>query len=525
MNRWIKVVRVVVVAGLLLTTAKAFAAVSEPWVTSDRTVDCSSFETILKDVLKPGMTDEQKAIALFTFFRQRVFHYMNTSESRNPVKCVNVMGYTLCGSQGTCMKGFLAATGIKARVVSGPGHTFYEAFYDDKWHGYDTFDNFYIFTRGDKPYVASFAELEKDPTLVSDAVKDGRAVAGMCPCGDDPMFFTKPVKITDYEPLKSDWSVKKNSLRKGEELVRSWWPCGKPVPGSYVPKIGLGPLHGCGTHDRKDNPDLYKFWEPYGIPKLGPGTSVSYRHYANGLINYSPNLATADYKDELISETGVKSGNDGLSGEGEVVIPVTCSFYISAGQCLFEATCPGEGDSVALFASRDGKQWTEVLVAKDAGKKEYAGDLNKIVVNSGVGLHAYQIKFALKGKAVLSKFLLQTCFTHNAMAAPHLMPGANKVTVTVANADAGKNGGLKIIYRYKDAPEVKNENKSLTALDWKGDIKTVEKEVKASPFTFDATLPESKKLPQMLDLTLRNGNLAWMPEKAWPAPMPPAAEK
>ena len=507
-NRFLTVL--VCMSGLCswLTMTRVGAAVSDPWVTTDRTVDCSSYETIVKDVVKTGMNDEQKSLALYTFFRQRVYHYMNMPESRDPLMCVNVLGNTLCGSQGTCMKGLLQAAGIKARVVSGPGHTFYEAFYDNQWHGFDTFMNFYIFTRGDKPHIASFSELEADPTLISGAAKENRAVKGMAPCGDDPMFFSKHVSVSDYDVLKLDWSVKKNSLRKGEELIRSWWPGGKPLAGSFNAKFGPGPLHSCGSHDRADNPDLFKFWEPYGIRNFGQ-CSVSYRHYFNGMINYSPNLTSNDYKDNLLSESGVKAGADGLSGEGQLVIPVTCSFYISAGQCLFEATCNGEGDSVTLAVSRDGKQWTEAAVAKDSGKKEYAGSLDKVVINDSAGLHAYQIKFVLKGRATLNHFLIQTDFTHNAMAAPQLMPGKNAINVAVANADAIKGGGFKIIYRYKEAP------------DWKGELKTIEKKINSTPFTFEAALPQSEKLPQMLDLALRNGDLAWKPEGAWRAPAIP----
>src|SRR2546430_1756213 len=111
-----------------LAMPRVGAAVAEPWVTTDRTVDCSSYESIVRDVVKGGMTDEQKALALFQFFRQRVYHYMNMPESRDPLMCLNVLGNTLCGSQGTCMKGLLGAAGIKARVRSMPGHTFYDAF-------------------------------------------------------------------------------------------------------------------------------------------------------------------------------------------------------------------------------------------------------------------------------------------------------------------------------------------------------------------------------------------------------------
>jgi len=502
------------VTGFLLS---ASAAVSNPWVTTDRTIDCSSYETILKGVLTSGMTDEQKSIALFTFFRQRVYHYMPITESRDPLVCVNVIGNTLCGSQGTCMKGLLAAAGIKAHVVSGPGHTFYEAFYDGRWHGYDTFCNFYIMTRGDKPYVASFEELEKDPSLIADASKESRCPAGMCPCGDDPMFFSKHVKVTEYEPLKVDWSVKQMSLRKGETMIRSWWPAGKPLPGSWSPKNGPGPLHTCGTKDRHDNPELFKFWEPYGIPHLGPSTTVSYRHYFNGLINYSPDLTTDAFRDGIVSVTGVNPGPNGLTGGGTLIVPQACPFYISSAQCLFSATCPGSDDSVSLFVSQNGQQWVDVAVANEKGIKTYTGNLDKVVVSAGKGYHDYQIKFVLKGQAVLNHYLLQTWFTHNAMAAPHLMPGANQVTVAVSNPDSLAASDLRLTYRYREAPA------------WTGDIKSIEQKITKSPFTYTVTMPATEKLPQMVDLALSNGQPVWMPENAWhpPAPVDPfvAAKK
>jgi len=507
----------------LLAGRNLAAAVAEPWVVTDQTIDCSNYDTILKGVIKDGMTNEQKALAMFYFFRQRVYHYQNMPESRDPMVCLNVLGNTLCGSQATCMKGLLEAAGIKVRIANYPGHTFYEASYDGKWHGFDTFDNFYIYTRGDNRNIASFDELKADPTLISDAVKEGRACHNMCPCGDDPMDFATVNKYNDNAVMRLDWSVKKNSLRKGEEFIRSWWPDGKPLAGTWNPKHGSGPLHSCGTHDRKAEPELFRFWEPYGIPKMGPSTSVSYRHYFNGLINYSPNLTNDNYKDDLLSESGVKGSADGLVGPGELVVPVTCSFNISAGQCFLQATCPGDGDSVSVCASQDGKQWTDITVAKDAGKNECAGDLNKVVVKPTVGLHAYQVKFVIKGKAVLNQFLLQTAFTHNAMAAPHLLPGKNIVTFTCGNAEALKTASLKLIYHYKNAPA--KEAKVNDCHDWTGPTKAIEKDVNASPFTFEVQLPESDKLPQMLDLTFRSGTMAWTSDKVWQAPAPPAGAK
>jgi hypothetical protein len=103
------------------------------------------------------------------------------------------------------------------------------------------------------------------------------------------------------------------------------------------------------------------------------------------------------------------------------------------------------------------------------------------------------------GHATLHRFHLRTIFTHDAMAAPHLMPGKNKVTLTVANPEAVKADPVVLIYRYKEAP------------DWK-DEKVIERTITQCPFTFAADLPETAKLPQMQDLTLRCGTLLWVPQ-------------
>jgi len=487
---------------LLFTAACApvHAAVRGPWVTTDRTVDCSSSESIAQDTIKPGMSDEEKAIAMYDFFRQRVYHYRNLPESREPLKTINILGNTLCGSQGTCMKGLLASIGLEARVVSHPGHTFYEVFYDGQWHGYDTMTNFYVFTRGPKRTVASFEQLHNDPTLVRDAEKEGRACPNVCPCGDKPEWFAQKTRLTDYTPQASDWSVKDYRLRLGEEIMRSWWPEGKPLPGSYR-SSDPGPLHTCGTRDRRAEPFLFKFWEPYGIPKFGPSTTVSYRHYANGQINYSPDLT----REESVLDGGAtldeaKVTASGLVGPGTYSFAVGCPFYITGGVLLFEAD-GGKGDTVEIHVDQHGGGWHKLFAGGRPGEKLYRVPLDRVVARSGVGRHQYNVRIVLGEDSTLNNIYLRTWFQHNAMAAPHLMPGKNNVTVEVAGGDGLKTAPLTLVYRYRDAP------------DWDGPVKTVERRIARSAETFAVTLPQTDKLPQMRDLTLRYGQLAWTPPK------------
>jgi hypothetical protein len=489
------------IALFLLFAGPVCAEVRDPWVTTDRTVDCSSYESIARDLFKPNMTDEEKAIALFHFFRQRVYHYLNLPESREPLKTVNVMGNTLCGSQATCMKGLLeGCAGLKTRAVSHPGHTFYEVYYGDKWHGFDTMTNFYVFTRGDKRSVASFEELNKDPSLIKDAAKDGRSAVGLCCCGDEAINFAQKIQVLGYEPAVSKWSVKESRLRLGEEMVRSWWPEGKPLPGSYL-KQHPGPLHSCGTRDRGAEPFLFKFWEPYGIEKFG-GTTVSYRHYFNGQLNYSPDLtdrtAVLDGGGKL---DGTQVTPQGLAGPGTYTLTVRCPFYLTGAVLRLDAQCPGAGDGIAVDVDQKSGGSKRLFVGGEPGRKEYRVEIDSVVAHASVGRHEYTVKIEIIGKTILKQMHLRSWFQHNAMAAPHLMPGANVIKVAVADDKALHNAPLTLIYRYREAPK------------WDGAIKVIEHQVAKGGETFRVELPQTDKLPQMRDLTLRYGKLAWNPDE------------
>jgi hypothetical protein len=298
------------------------------------------------------------------------------------------------------------------------------------------------------------------------------------------MAFAQEITETGYQVDPTTWSVRDYALRPGEEIVRSWWPHGKPVPESMNPG-DPGPLHGCGNRDRGNPAELFKFWEPYVIWGFG-SPSRSFRHYFNGWMTYSPNLSGDSFKDAL--------------AKGELVIPVKCPFYITGATVAFEATCSRTGDSVDVLVLARGET-TSILTAANSGKNQYAAAMDQAVVTPRVGQHEYQLKFKLNGKAGLNRLCLRTVFVHNAMAAPQLMPGENKVRFTVANPDALKREPVTIIFRYKDAA------------DWKK-LKTVERTAETSPFTFAANLPETQKLPQMQDLTLRCGKLYWDSDKA-----------
>jgi hypothetical protein len=507
---------------LALSCGAAKAALDEVWVRTDRTVDNSSLETIIRDVIKPDMSNEAKAIAIFNYMRRNVFHHKNTADSRDPVKLVNILGYTLCGSQGTVCKALCKAAGFEARVVCWPNgaHTFYEVKYDDQWHVFDTFTNFYVYTRGDKKHIASMEELKADPTLAIDAAKEGRACPGFLHCGDGAKPFTVGWKDLAYNANKSDYSPKRLSLFKGMEFIRGWNCDGKAGPGSWEAD-GPGPKHTCGGKDDK-SAENFAYWEPYLVKNM-KATSRSYRHWGSGKALYSPDLRAGDWQDSALQADNLKSGAAGepalhpaeAGKDAAWVFDLQIPYYITEAKLDVFARKKNAEDTLSVSVSADqGKTWVEVWKLDAAGEKKDSVSLDKALVVFP-GRMSYRVKVSMKASkdaadVGLEGLCLNTVFQHNMMSAPALAPGKNKVTVESKPAKDKPFTPFEVVYAYQEGPK------------WDGvPVKEAKWDVSAASADFDVELPECPKQHRMLSLTYRCGKLAWVPEA--PKPEAPAA--
>jgi len=64
-----------------------------------------------------------------------------------------------------------------------PGNSTIEVFCDDRWHYLDVFLKCYFWTK-DKSHLANQEEIAADPSIVLNAVKEGRAARQHLCCGD-----------------------------------------------------------------------------------------------------------------------------------------------------------------------------------------------------------------------------------------------------------------------------------------------------------------------------------------------------
>src|SRR5687767_13514225 len=141
--------------------------VRDPWITTDRCVDTSSLSGIVAGVTRASMSDEEKALALFHWFRRVIFHHRQMGEDRRDVlRLIHGYGYALCGSQAAVLAFLLRAAGLRTRIVAirGGGHTLVEVFYGGRWHAMDPMTAFFVYDRRTPRKLASLEEMAADPT-------------------------------------------------------------------------------------------------------------------------------------------------------------------------------------------------------------------------------------------------------------------------------------------------------------------------------------------------------------------------
>ena len=134
---------------LILQVSAAAAAdnpvgvVSHVKVLSDKVRDVSSLEAWKRSFIRDGMTDEQKAIAVW---RSVVMHryqdsppieFLHEGCVHDPIKTFNVYGYGMCCCASANIEALARYVGLDARGWAIRLHSVPEVFYDNAWHMFD----------------------------------------------------------------------------------------------------------------------------------------------------------------------------------------------------------------------------------------------------------------------------------------------------------------------------------------------------------------------------------------------------
>jgi hypothetical protein len=447
----------------------AWGAVDGVKVTTDRTVDASSLETIVQDVfrLSGAKTNDEKGIAIYNYLHSAIFHDAypkETGQTVGPLKVLNVYGWGLCGGQHTGLKALLETAGWQCRYRgwSSPGHTTIETMYDDKWHYYDVFLKCYYWTK-DKKTIAGQDDIIADGSVALDGANDGRVPKDsyLC-CGDEAPGVVqgcKNSKANEISKPEQGWASVTGrdqnyspllTLRSGGALKLEW----KNVPGMMVANETKG-VHSCGTKDFRNNPTLGPLYEHYGP-----------RAYANGTFTYAPDFSkTADVADVELTKAKASGGKLAADGQGVAVFKLNLPYAYAAAK--LDATFEGDGK---LSVSPDGgKTW----------QPAQAGDISTLVRQK------YNVWVKAEFGGSLSKLALEATVEHNRGVAPYLVNGKNTITVATKDNKVPDGCVLSVTYAYQEATPPAKRNQYNGAGVTYGETKTVTKEAAQLPFTFD----------------------------------------
>jgi hypothetical protein len=436
------------------------AAVVNPRIVTDKSIDCSTVDRILAGLIRKDMTDEQKVLACFHWIRRLIYHGDGPVQyAYNFHNMINVYGHGSCLRETTPMWVLLSRLGYKCRTGSIGGHHIIEVEYGGKWHLFDPHMNFYVYDRSTPPAIASIEQIKQDTTLVSDAVKNGRACPGFLLCGDSPSTFATREgwqifgdfpESKKYTPVIEE-PFGRITLRRGETYVRTW------MPGPYwfianSPKKGEGPRHGCGGRDLKDtvNGPLY---EPHG-------SQGKYRHWGAGYLLYRPDLGSDHYADAVVEQkdltTGKTADGAGLVADkaGEVTFGVNCPYVITAGELKFKRL--GQGSFAAAVSVDRGATWKPVELKDDQGA---AAALFVEPVNGSFA--GYWLKLSVPAGAGIGDLELKSHFQLNPYSLPYLVPGRNAVTLGAETLGSP----LRVEWQYAEGPawtEIKSAAETFT---------------------------------------------------------------
>ena len=205
--------------------------VRNPWLRRTDRPDTRTLQSIVDYVVKPGMTDGEKARALFEFEIKQRFHATTGQpmgdndrepyEVNDVIKRFNCYGYTLCQNESVIMSDLWRTAGLKTRSGWPNGHSTAEVWYDGMWHLMDS-DESIICLMPDNETVAGEEEIVADHDLM-------KRVHSYGPLHDRDRFRDESSSsLHFYEGVRTGEDTSETyhtmdfDLRPGESLTWAW---------------------------------------------------------------------------------------------------------------------------------------------------------------------------------------------------------------------------------------------------------------------------------------------------------------
>ncbi len=473
---------------LLLVVLASFAAASEVGVVSnivvlsDKVADVSSLAAWKKSFISDGMSDAEKALAIWRSVAMHQYQNEppqefvdNQDNVSDVIKLMNVYGYSFCGIAAGEILALSRSCGLEARACTINSHVVAEIFHDGGWHLYDA-SLINRFPKGDGQH-ASVTELCNEVSLWRKAHPElaevGKLVEFMT--ADDgtrwrtrgPEILTRcpTISVMDrvgfYPANSHDWATgtmqeyaidpatdtaegggfaarfrdqpyvtghRMNlQLRRGERITRNWSNAGRHVNerGGNAPSC-IGASTSAPVAVSGDPTDLRYSARLFG--DLAPG------RIGNGRHDYAPPLADGGFRlgalqaDNLASASEAKGGAavqvKDAAAPAVLVIRMPSSYVYLDGELTADAVVGAKGRIVVEFSDNHGLDWEPVGEATVTGAlKLQLGDLVH-------RRYDYRLRFTFHGAGTgFDALAIGNLIQHSQRPLPALGAGDNVVTV------------------------------------------------------------------------------------------------
>jgi hypothetical protein len=361
--------------------------VVNPWLSNGRNT-FRTMEEIVAAATTPGMTDKEKAYAIWFQEIQHRYHFGAGSgeESGNPVKVFNVYGYNTCGDDSMCISGFWRKAGLKVAPARLVGHCVAQAYFDHRWNLMDG-DQHCVYLLRDNETIAGEQDIVRDHDLVKRSHTQGILEPDVRSSDE----WQSSIYVFEGE-VKGDRNCYVSSmnmaLRPGEAITWRWGH--------------LQPIKYRGQH-----------------PAKHPET------IANGLWEYRPDFTKDLWRKGAESAEGVRTEGGALAAEpdksGSVVWIVRSPYVFVGGKLEVDGTA-------AKFAvSFDGKKWEDV-----------ESSLDKMLSPDAPARYEYRLRCQLEGSARLKSLRIVNDVQMAPLALPGMMIGKNEFVYSDESKGARK---------------------------------------------------------------------------------------
>jgi hypothetical protein len=370
--------------------------VINPWLSNGRN-DFRSLKQIVAGACKPGMSEREKAIALWRLQTTHRFHAgTGDNESNDPVKVINVYGYTTCGNDSICMAGLWKAAGFKVRPARLVGHCISQVFFDSRWNLLDgDMGPFYLLR--DNRTIAGEHDLVRDHDLLKRSHGSGILDPDMRTADEmaAAMFVYDGTAGGDRNSVRD--TTMNMVLRPNEALVWRW---GHLTPLKYHGRTDIkvfGPRSDAG-----------KVWGAHAAERI-----------CNGRWEYRPDFSKDLWRKGAETAANIAMDRDGLGAEngktGQVIWKMKSPYAFVGGKLEVE----GSGMKFAL--SWDGVKWQDL-----------DGNLDAMFhfPNKGDARYEYRLKCELPPGARLKRLAILNDLQMASLALPGMVVGDNCFTYT-----------------------------------------------------------------------------------------------